>query len=347
MLGMNMGIDLGTSHVRIYVPGRGVVLDEPTVIAVDSKTNAVIACGQEAAAMLGRTPDSIQAIQPLSKGVISEYDYAEQMLRIFVRRICAYKVIKPRASVSIAASVTEVEQRSIVEAVMAAGIRRVLLIEQTVAAAIGAGLPISQPNGSMVVDLGAGTCDVAVLSLKGMVTSLSLRVGGNDMDEAIVRYIRNRFNLVIGLPMAEQIKMQIGRAISQEENPAALVKGRHAVTGLPVTQEVCAQEIQEAIREPVREILAAVQRVLETTPPELAGDILSGGITLTGGGALLTGMVDAISRYTGVDCHMAEDPTTCVAIGTGRALKYAGVLSSGVYDISQFSYPMSDSSRLE
>lgn len=347
MLGMSLGIDLGTSRVRIYESGKGIVLSEPAVIAVGSKTGRMIACGQEAYEMLGRTPGSIRAVRPLTKGVISEYDYAEEMLRTFVRRVCAYKVLKPRAAVSIPASVTEVEQRSVVEAVLASGIRRVLLIEKSVAAAIGAGLPIAQPNGSMVVDIGAGTTEAAVLSLKGMVTSRSVRVGGNDMDEEIIRYMRSKYNQVIGQPMAEKVKKTIGRAMTQEDNPVMTVKGRDAVSGLPVSRLVSAAEIQEAIEESVHEILAAIQSVLEMTPPELAGDILAKGICLTGGCSLLGGMVQAVERYSGVECHLAEEPSDCAVLGTGRALKYSGVLSSGVYDVSQFNYPISDSSHLE
>lgn len=346
MPGISLGIDLGTSKVAIYVSGRGIVLREPSVIAVESKTGKMIACGKEAYEMLGKTPDTIKAVCPLTKGVISEYDYAEKMLRTFVRRVCAYKVLKPRAAVSIPASVTEVEQRSVVEAVLASGTRRVVIIEQSVAAAIGAGLNIAEPHGSMIVDIGAGTTDVAVLSLKGIANSLSIRIGGNDMDEAIVRYMHNKYSQIIGQKTAEQVKIKIGRAITGEENQKINVKGRDVVSGLPRIQEVCASEIQEAIEEPVQEILGAIQHVLESTPPELVGDIFTHGIHLTGGCAQLAGMDKAISIFTGVNCELNDAPGDCVAIGTGEALKYVGIMSSGVYDISQFNYPLSDSAHL-
>ena len=346
MPGISLGIDLGTSWVTIYVPGRGVVLREPAVIAVDKQTDKMIACGQEAFDMLGRTPDSIMAIRPMSKGVISEYDYAEKMLRTFVRRVCAYKVMKPRVAVSIPAAVTEVEQRSVVEAVLAAGTRRVVLIDESVAAAVGAGISIDQPYGSMVVNIGAGTTNIAVLSLKGIASSISVRVGGNDIDEAIVRYMHTRYNHVIGLQTAEQVKINIGCALPREDNAVMAVKGRNVVSGLPCLQKVSAADICEAIREPVGEILSSIQRVLENTPPELAGDILVGGICMTGGGSQLNGMVHAVSLFTGVKCRLADDPTDCVAIGTGKSLKYVGMMFSGVYDVGQFSYPLSDSARL-
>ncbi|MDD2361407.1 MAG: rod shape-determining protein [Oscillospiraceae bacterium] len=346
MPGMSLGIDLGTSRVTIYVPGHGVVLREPSVIAVDKKTDRMIACGQEAFEMLGRTPDSIVAMKPLTKGVISEYDYAEKMLRTFVRRVCAYKVIKPRVAVSIPATVTEVEQRSLVEAVLAAGTRRVLLIDEAVAAAVGAGIQIDLPQGSMIVNIGAGTTNIAVLSLKGIASSLSVRVGGDDIDEAIVRFLHNRHNHVIGLQTAEQVKFELGNAVPPEENSTMQIKGRNVVSGLPCLQEVNANQIFEAIAEPVGEILHSIQRVLESTPPELAGDIMNSGICLTGGCSKLKGMADAVSRFTGVDCRVADNPSDCVAIGTGKSLKFAGNMFSGVFDVGQFSYPLSDSARL-
>lgn len=346
MPGMNLGIDLGTSQVTIYVSGQGIVLREPSVIAVDSRTGKMIACGGKAYEMLGKTPDSIRAIRPLTKGVISEYDYAEKMLKTFVRRVCKYKVMKPKAAVSIPSTVTEVEQRSVVEALLNAGTRNVVIIEEPVAAAIGAGLDISKPYGSMIVDIGAGTTDAAVLSLRGIANSLSIRVGGNDMDEAIIRYMHNRYYLVIGPIMAEKIKNTIGRAITLEGNPVMKVKGRDVVSGLPRIQEVCAEEIQEAMSDPVMEIMKAIQHVLESTAPELVGDVFAGGICLTGGCAQMHGMREAVSAYTGVECLLADNPTDCVAIGTGKALSYVGVLSSGVYDVSQFNYPLSDSSHL-
>ena len=336
MPGMDLGIDLGTSRVTIYASGRGIVLREPSVIAVDSDTGRMIACGREAYAMLGRTPGSIEAVQPLHKGVISDYEYAEQMLRHFVRRVCAYKILKPRAAASVPASVTEVEQRSVIEAVRAAGARQVVLIEESMAAAIGAGLDVAAPRGSMVADIGGGTTDVAVMSLKGVAASLSVRVGGDDLDEAIIRYLHNKYNHVVGRLTAEQVKMRIGCALEQEDDPSMPVKGRNAVTGLPCVQQVRSSEIREAIREPLEQMVAAIQQVMEKTPPELTGDILDSGIVLTGGAAQLNGLAELLTRRTGVVCRVAENPADCVAVGTGKALKYVGVLSSGVYDISRF-----------
>ena len=347
MPGMSLGVDLGTSHVTIYVPGRGIVLREPSVIAVDSKTDRLIACGQEAYDMLGRTPDSIRAVRPLDKGVISEYDYAEQMLRTFVRRVCAYKVLKPRATVSISASSTDVERRSVVEAVLAAGTRKVVLVEEAVAAAVGAGIRIDQPQGSMIVDIGAGTTDIAVLSLKGVANSLSVRTAGNDLDRALVRHIHNQYNHIIGLQTAEQLKREYSSLPDEAADVTMAVKGRDALTGLPRVWNVTSAEVEQALRDPVQEILFAIQRVLETTPPELAGDIMVSGICLAGGGAQLKGLPELVTRYTGVHCYVAPDPTDCVAIGTGKALKFIDLLTSGVYDVSQFSFPLSDSARLE
>lgn len=343
MPGMDLGIDLGTSQVVIYVEGKGIVLHEPSIMALDSRDDHIIACGKEAYDMQGRNPDSIKVIRPLSKGVISDYDYAEQMLRYFVRKVCAFKVFKPRAAVSLPASVTEVEQRSVVEAITASGVRKVVLMEDAVAAAIGAGLDIAAPRGSMVVDIGAGTTDIAVMSLKGIASSTSVRVGGNDMDEAIVRYIHNHYNLAIGLLTAEVVKKLIGSADGSEDETVYHVRGRDATTGLPAVRDICGADIREAIADMLQEILAAVQNVLENTPPELVGDILYSGITMTGGGSLLKGMDRLIAEKTRVECHVAENPETCVARGTGKALKYVGVISSGVYDIGQFTYRLTDS----
>lgn len=342
MPGMDLGIDLGTSQVVIYASGKGVVLKEPSVIAVDRADGHMVACGREAYDMLGRAPDSILVVRPMDKGVIAEYDYAEQMLRHFVRRVCAYKILKPRAAVSVPASVTEVEQRSVIEAISASGVRRVVLIEEAVSAAIGAGLDVSAARGSMAVNIGGGTTDVAVLSLKGIATSSSLRVGGNDMDAAIVRYIRTKYNLIIGMRMAENIKKAIGSAMPEKENPRMAARGRDALTGLPASQEIQASEIREALAGPLEDMLAGIQQVLEATPPELVSDVLENGLVLTGGGALLREMPAFIRARTGVGCRIAENPDECVAIGTGQALKYADVLSAGVYDIAQFSYYLSE-----
>ena len=346
MPGLDLGIDMGTAQVIIAVPGKGVVLKEPSVIAVDQADGHIIACGREAYAMLGRTPDSILAIRPLRKGVISDYDYAEKMVRFFIRKVCAYKMIKPRAAVSLPASVREVEQRSAVEAVTAAGIRKVVLIEEAVAATLGAGLDLTVPRCSMVVDIGAGTTDIAVMSLKGIAYSTSIRTGGEDMDEAIIRYMRNQHNLVIGALTAEQVKKNIGLAAPIQSPPQMKVRGRNAFTGLPEIVEMDGNEVAEAIHEMVEDIRKAVQNVLESTPPELAGDVLSAGIVMTGGVSRLQGLAACLEAYTGVTCRLAEEPETCVARGTAKALKFASNLSAGVYDIGQFSYRLSDSMNI-
>lgn len=338
----DLGIDLGTAQTVISAGGR-IVLREPSVIAVDRDDGHTIACGREAYAMLGRTPDSILAVRPLQKGVISDYDYAEQMLRTFVRRVCAYKILKPRAAISIPASVTEVEQRSVVEAANGAGIRRVVLMEEAVAAAVGAGLDVAAAHGSMVVDLGAGTTDVAILSLKGVATTISLRTGGDDLDDAILRYMRLRYNLIIGPLTAEEVKKRIGCAIELDPVLTMAVPGRDAVSGLPRTQTVDSTEIGEAMAEPVIEIVTTIQKALETAPPELVGDVLADGITLTGGLANLRGIGERITRQTGVPCRVAEEPEDCVAKGTDKAIRYVGILSAGIYDIGQFTYPLADS----
>ena len=341
MPGMELGIDLGTSQVVITAAGRGILLREPAVLAVDEASGRLIACGREAYAMQGRAPASIQVIRPMAKGVISDYDIAERMLKYMVGKICAYKVLKPRAAVSVPAAVTEVEQRSVVEAVTAANVRRVILMEEAVAAAIGAGLDVAAARGCMAADLGAGTVDVAVMTLRGVASSISAKVGGDDMDDAIIRYMRNKYKHVIGILTAEQVKKTIGCALPGGVGNTMDVPGRDAVTGLPSVCRVTSEDIHEAIAEPLGEIVG-VQQVLENTPPELAGDVMTGGIVLTGGLSQMSGMADLIAKRTGVACRVAENPEDCVAKGLGKAMKYADVMRSGVYDISQFSYRLAD-----
>ena len=336
---MTLGFDLGTSQVVIWSSARGIVLREPSIIAVDQKDKHIIACGSEARAMWGRAPESIEVIRPIRKGVISDYDYAERMIRQFVRRVCAYKIMKPRAALSVPACVTEVEQRSAVEAISATGVRRVTLMEEAVAAAVGAGLDVTAPRGCMAADIGAGTTDVAVLSLGGVVSSRSVRVGGDDLDNAIVHYLRTEHGLVIGELTAETVKIKLGGASVRDGDPTMRVPGRDAVSGLPALREVHASEIVKAIAEPLAEIFACVQSALESTPPELAGDVMQQGLMLTGGGARLYGLPERLTQLTGVHCEVAEDAEDCVARGTGQALKHAGHLSSGVYDVTQFDRP--------
>ena len=345
MLGMDLGIDLGTSQVVIYASGRGIVLKEPSVLAVDGKTGRLIACGKDAYEMQGRNPQSIEVVRPLRKGVIADYEYTEMMLRYFVGKVCAYKILKPRAAVSVPATVTEVEQRSVLEAVSAANVRRVMLVEEAVAAAVGAGLDVDAPRGCMAADLGAGTADVAVMSLNGIAVSVSAKVGGDDMDEAIIRYIRNKYNHIIGLLTAEKVKKELGTAVLKDPTSSLQVPGRDAATGLPCTRNVTAADVHEAIQEPLHEIVAVMQRVLENTPPELAGDVMSGGIVLSGGLARLRGIQELICQNTGVACRTAPEPENCVAVGLWESLKYIDSADAGVYNINQLAYRMSDAIR--
>ena len=338
----DFGIDCGTSRVVIYAAGNGVVLDEPAVLALDTETEKLIACGAEAYEMLGRAPASITVVRPLAKGVIADFDYACMMLRYFMQKVCAYKVIKPRVAISVPASVTAVEQRSFVEAVYAAGARQVMLIEESMAAAVGAGLDVEAPRGSMVVEIGAGTTDVAVMSLKGLASSCSHRVGGDTFDEAIVRYMRQMHHLVIGERTAKELKEAIGTAVKEEEDLTATARGRDALGGLPRTVEVTSAELLEAVRDPLADIVNAIQRVLENTPPELAADIYDNGIMLTGGMAKLRGMTTVVTRATGIRCYVADEPEYCVARGAATALEYMHLLHSGVYDIGKFLYQGSE-----
>ncbi len=337
---MNLGIDLGTSRVTIVETGRGVVLDEPAVIAVTADDGRIIACGTEAEAMLGRTPDSIRAVRPLQNGVIAEYALAEQMLCHFLRRVCSNRIAKPCVAVSIAEKLTEVERRSFIEAVVSAGARRVTLVPQTVAAAIGAGLDVSLPSGQMVVNIGGGTTDVAVLSLKGLAVSDAVRVAGDAADEAIVRYMRAMYGLIISPRMAEELKITVGGALPRAETLTAAAKGRDALSGLPRVQPVTSDEITEAMAEPMAEMTAVITRVLEVTPPELAGDILRSGICLTGGMAQLYGLPEYLTRRTGLPCTVPENPALCAAIGAAMALQYSSNFSE-VYDLSDFAYRLS------
>lgn len=338
---MNLGIDLGTSRIIIYEPTHGVVLDEPAVIAVAANDGHVVACGAEAEAMLGRTPDTIIAARPVQNGVIAEYGLAEKLLRYCLARVCSNRITKPCVAVSVAEQVTEVEQRSFIEAVISAGARRVTLVPETVAAAIGAGVDVSLPRGQMVINVGGGTMDVSVLSLKGEAVSSTIRVAGVAMDEAIARYVRAQYGLIISEVMAERLKIDIGCALPLEETLTAEAKGRDSMSGLPRAVTITSDEICEAIREPMRELLNKVAQVLEITPPELAGDIIDTGLVLTGGLAQLRRLPDLLEQTTGIPCRVAENPAQCVAIGAGKALQYSASFSK-VYDLGSFSYRLSD-----
>lgn len=319
---MDIGVDLGTANVLVYIKGKGVVLREPSVVAIDRDTNKVLAIGEEARKMLGRTPGNIVAIRPLREGVIADYDTTESMLRHFIEKVAGRSFIfKPRIMVCIPSGVTTVEKRAVLEAAVQAGARKTYLIEEPLAAALGAGLDISEPYGAMVVDIGGGTTDVAVISLGGIVASESLRIGGDKFDDAIVRYVKKEYNMMIGERTAEEIKMNIGTAIRGRREGSMEVRGRDLLSGLPKTVRMSAVETGEALNEPVEAIVQCVKAVLEITPPELAADIMDRGIVMTGGGALLYALDELIQKETGIPTYLAEDPLSCVALGTGKALE--------------------------
>ena len=322
MFGLDLGIDLGTSTCLVYVKGRGIVLCEPSVVAMSRETNQVLAVGEEARMMLGRTPGNIVAIRPMRDGVIADYTITKAMLKHFIHRACGRRrVFKPQVVVCVPSGATSVERRAVVEAALEAGARRAFPIEEPMAAAIGAGLPIAGPQGNMVVDIGGGTTDIAIISLGGIVISDSVRVGGIRMDEAIMQYVRREHNLLIGERTAEEVKIRIGSAYPMEPEMQMEVKGRDLVTGLPRTIVVTSEEVRRALQEPVRAVVEKVKDVLEQTPPELAADIVERGIMLTGGGALLRGIDRLLQDETGIPVHVAEDPISCVAVGAGRALE--------------------------
>ena len=322
--GTDIGIDLGTASVLVYVKGKGVVLKEPSVVAFDRNTNKIKAIGEEARLMLGRTPGNIVAVRPLRQGVISDYTVTEKMLSYFISRTVGKSLFgrKPRISVCVPSGATEVEKKAVEDATYQAGAREVSIIEEPVAAAIGAGIDIAKPCGNMIVDIGGGTSDIAVISLDGVVVSTSIKVAGDDFDDAIVRFMRKRHNLLIGERSAEEIKINIGTCYKRPENISMDIRGRNLVTGLPKTVTVSSDETEEALREVTSQIVDAVHSVLERTPPELAADIADRGIVLTGGGALLHGLEDLIEENTGITTMTAEEPLTAVAIGTGKYIEF-------------------------
>jgi rod shape-determining protein MreB and related proteins len=323
-----IGIDLGTANILVYVRGKGIVLREPSVVAIAAHSKKVLAVGEEARLMIGRTPGNIVAIRPMSEGVIADYTTTERMLEHLIRKVVGRKrFFKPRVLVCVPSGVTSVERRAVLQAAKEAGAGEAYTIEEPMAAAIGAGLPISNPGGNMVVDIGGGTTDIAVISLEGIVISRSLRVGGNKMDEVIMRHIKNAYNLMIGDRTAEEIKIRIGSAYPMEQEMVMDVRGRDLVAGLPRTVQVTSEEIREALSEPVTQIVERVKAVLEQTPPELSSDIIERGIWLTGGGALLRGLDRLLSAATEITVFVAEDPLSCVAIGTGRALEELRAIS--------------------
>lgn len=325
MLGMTLdiGVDLGTANVLIYVKGKGIVLREPSVIAVHRDSGEVLSIGADAKRMLGRTPDNIVAIRPLRDGVIANYNLTETMLRYFIEKVIGHRLVfRPRILICIPSGVTTVEKRAVLEAAEQAGARRTQLIEEPMAAAIGAGLPVDEATGSMVVDIGGGTTDIAVISLGGIVMSSSLRMAGDAFDEAIITHIRRQFNLTIGERTAEEIKMQIAAAYPEARDLTMNVRGRDLLTGLPKSIVLSTAQATEAIMLPLQRIVDGVKKVLEDTPPELSSDIVDRGIVLTGGGSLLYGLDALIQHHTGIATMVADDPLSCVCNGTGKALEY-------------------------
>ena len=324
-----VGIDLGTANVLVYVKGKGIVLKEPSVVAINTDTDEILAVGEEARLMLGRTPANIVAVRPLKDGVISDFDITERMLKYFVRKACGSgKFFKPKIMVCVPSGVTEVEKRAVRESALAAGGKDVFLMEEPVAAAIGAGIDITKPDGTMVIDIGGGTTDIAVIALGGIVASESVKVAGDKFDEHIIRYMAREHNLYIGERTAEEMKMSIGTAFPREESVSMECRGRDRVTGLPKTVEISSEEMLVALKEPLDQIVDAVHRVLEDTPPELAADISTNGITITGGGALLTGIDARIKDSVGIEVKIADSPKECVAKGTGEALNDMDILEN-------------------
>ncbi|GAA0700836.1 rod shape-determining protein [Paraclostridium ghonii] len=331
--GADIGIDLGTANVLVYVNGKGIAIKEPSVVAIDKKSQTVLAVGDEARKMIGRTPGNIVAIRPLKDGVIHNYNITEKMITYYVDKVVDKKgfarFFMPRIMVCVPTGVTEVEKRAVEEATRQAGARDVYIIEEPIAAAIGAGIDISRPDGNMVVDIGGGTADIAVISLGGAVISESIRMGGDKFDEYIVNYMRKKHNLLIGDRTAEQVKVNIGTAYPREEEVSMDVKGRNLITGLPQKINIDSKEMLEALEEGVSQIVSSVHAVLEKTPPELAADISESGIVMTGGGSLLYGLDKKIKEETGIEVKIADDPLSCVAKGTGESLSALDVLETG------------------
>ncbi len=319
----DIGIDLGTASILVYIRGKGVVLKEPSVVAFDRDTNSIKAIGENARLMLGRTPGNIVAVRPLRQGVISDYKVTERMMKYFIKKAMGKRTFrKPRVAVCVPSGVTEVEKKAVEDATYEAGAREVSIIEEPIAAAIGAGIDISRPCGNMIVDIGGGTSDIAVISLGGTVVSASIKVAGDDFDEAIVRWMRKKYNLLVGERSAEDLKIKIGTVYDVGEETTLDVRGRDLVTGLPKTITVSSKETEEAFREPVNQIVETIHSVLEKTPPELAADIADRGIVLTGGGSLLRGLEELIYSKTGINTITAEDPMTAVAVGTGKYVEF-------------------------
>jgi len=333
-LGLDIGIDLGTASVLIYVKGKGIVLQEPSVVAIDKNTDKILAVGEEARRMLGRTPGNIVACRPLRDGVISDFHVTERMLRYFLNKVTAssfFRLFKPRVMICVPSGVTEVEKRAVEDAAIQAGARKTYLIEEPIAAAIGAGIDITKACGSMVVDVGGGTTDIAVISLGGTVVSTSIKVAGDKFDEAIVRYMRKKHSLMVGERTAEELKISIGTVFPRPQEVSMDIRGRNLVSGLPKTITVTSTELMEALDEPVSSIVEAVHSVLERTPPELAADISDRGIVMTGGGSLVYGLDKLLEHKTGIKVIISDDAVSAVAMGTGKALDNLDMLRSNEY----------------
>ena len=331
----DIGIDLGTATVLVYVDGKGIVLNEPSVVAIDKNADCIAKIGRDAQMMLGRNPNNIEVVRPLREGVIDRYDVTEKMIQYFIRRACGNTVIPPRVVICIPTGISEVEERAVIDAGTNAGARRTYLIAEPVAAAVGAGIDIYSPTGHMVVDIGGGTTDVAVISLGGIVVSKSIKIAGDKFDEAIMRYVRRKYNIAIGERTAEQIKIRIGAVYEHPVAKTMEVKGRCLVQGLPKVVTLSSKEMLEAMMEPISAIFDTICSVIEKTPPELVGDILKNGIVLTGGGSLLYGLDRLMADVIEIQTHVAKDLIQCVALGTGQILKYLDRLPDGVIDLSK------------
>ncbi len=335
MFQRDIGIDLGTATVLVYVKGKGIVLKEPSVVAIDKNTDRILKVGREAQQMLGRTPGNIIAIRPLRDGVISQYEITLRMIQHFIRQASGPVIFKPRVMICVPSGITEVEERAVVDAATQAGAKKTYLIEEPVAAAIGAGIDISVPNGNMVIDIGGGTTDIAVISLGGVVVSESIKIAGDKFDEAIIRYVRKKYSVLIGERTAEAIKIAVGSVWTREERKFIDVKGRCLIKGLPRMIRVWSDEMIEALDDPVSEIVNAVTSVIERTPPELIGDIVANGIVMTGGGSLLYGLDYLITNVTGIQTRVADKAVSCVALGTGKSLDNISMLPEGAINISR------------
>lgn len=321
MFSSDMGIDLGTASTLVYLKNEGIVLCEPSVVAIEAGTSNVLAVGEEAKRMLGRTPGNIVAIRPMRDGVIADFEITESMLRYFIKKVHnSRRLVRPRIVIAVPSGITEVEKRAVKDSALHAGAREVFMLEEPVAASIGVGLPIQEPSGNMIIDIGGGTTEMAVISLAGVVFSKSIRIGGDEMDEALINYLKRTYNLMVGERTAEEIKIRIGSGYPMEEEMTMDVRGRDLVAGLPKMITITSEEVREALSEPIAQIVEAVRITLERTPPELSADLIEKGLILAGGGSLLRGLDKLISEETGLPVHLADDPLTAVALGTGKVL---------------------------